>query len=50
MTLDEIWAKARGMMGPNCRACPVCNGKACRGEVPLRELSPTHRAACRLAG
>ena len=34
MTLDEIWAKAREMMGPNCRACPVCNGKACRGEVP----------------
>ncbi len=34
MNLDEIWAKAREMMGPNCRVCPVCNGKACRGEVP----------------
>lgn len=34
MTLDEIWAKAREVMAPNCRACPVCNGKACRGEIP----------------
>ena len=34
MTLDEIWARARTLMAPNCRACPVCNGKACRGEVP----------------
>lgn len=34
MTLEEIWAKAREIMPPNCRACPVCNGKACRGEIP----------------
>ena len=34
MTLDEIWSRARTLMAPNCRACPVCNGKACRGEVP----------------
>lgn len=34
MTLNEIWAKARELMAPNCRACPVCNGRACKGEVP----------------
>ena len=34
MTLNEIWDRAREIMGPNCRVCPVCNGKACRGEIP----------------
>ena len=37
---------------PGCRFAPRCPHatEACRGEVPLRELSPTHRVACRLAG
>lgn len=34
MTLDEIWSRAREIMKPNCRACKVCNGVACRGEIP----------------
>ena len=34
MTLNEIWEKARGMMGPNCQVCPVCDGRACRGKIP----------------
>lgn len=34
MTYEEIIAKARSVMGPNCRVCPVCDGRACRGEVP----------------
>ena len=34
MTLDEIWAEARRLMAPNCRVCPECNGRACRGELP----------------
>ena len=34
MTLDEIWARAREMMRPNCRVCKVCNGAACKGEIP----------------
>ncbi len=34
MTLDEIWSRAREIMRPNCRVCKVCNGAACRGEVP----------------
>lgn len=37
---------------PGCRFAPRCPHatEACRGEVPLRGLSPTHRVACRLAG
>ena len=34
MTIKEIQDKARKVMAPNCRVCRVCNGKACRGEVP----------------
>lgn len=34
MTLDEVWARAREIMRPNCRVCKVCNGAACRGEIP----------------
>jgi hypothetical protein len=33
MTYEEVLAKARSM-GLNCRVCPVCDGRACRGEVP----------------
>ena len=34
MTYEEIRARAREVMAPNCRVCPVCDGKACRGEIP----------------
>ena len=34
MTLDEVWSRAREIMRPNCRVCKVCNGAACRGEIP----------------
>ena len=34
MTYQEIIDKARAVMGPNCRVCPVCDGRACRGEIP----------------
>ena len=33
MTYQEIAGQARGQMGP-CKACPVCDGKACRGTIP----------------
>ena len=33
MTYQEIIEKARSVMGPNCRVCPVCDGRACRGEI-----------------
>lgn len=34
MTPDEIRARARELLLPQCRVCPQCNGIACRGEVP----------------
>ena len=34
MRMKEILDRARSVMQPNCRVCRVCNGKACRGEVP----------------
>ena len=33
MTYQEVMANARGNMG-KCKACPVCNGLACRNTVP----------------
>ena len=34
LTLDQVWANARQIMAPNCHVCPVCDGKACRGQIP----------------
>lgn len=34
MTYEEILANARTCMGEHCKACPVCNGKACTSKVP----------------
>ena len=34
MTYQEILQQARGNMGPYCKACPVCNGLACKNAVP----------------
>ena len=32
--MKEIRAAARERMKGHCRVCPVCDGKACSGEVP----------------
>jgi len=32
--MKEIRDKARELMKPYCKVCPVCNGNACVGEVP----------------
>ncbi|MDL2285570.1 alpha-hydroxy-acid oxidizing protein [Desulfovibrio sp. OttesenSCG-928-F07] len=32
--MQEIRNKARELMKGSCRVCPVCDGKACAGEVP----------------
>lgn len=32
--MKEIRDKARGLMKGFCRVCPVCDGRACAGEVP----------------
>ena len=34
MNYQEILQQARGSMGPYCKACPVCNGMACKNTVP----------------
>ena len=34
MDYNEILKEAAGLMGPYCKACPVCNGRACGNCVP----------------
>ena len=34
MTYQEILSNARTCSGPHCKACPVCNGLACKNTVP----------------
>lgn len=34
MTYNEVLEAARGLVGKVCKACPVCNGKACGNQMP----------------
>ena len=34
MNYNEVLENARGCIGPYCKACPVCNGKACGNAMP----------------
>ena len=34
MTYQELLSAARDRVGPYCKACPVCDGRACRGVIP----------------
>jgi isopentenyl diphosphate isomerase/L-lactate dehydrogenase-like FMN-dependent dehydrogenase len=34
MKYEEVLEKAKKRMAPNCRVCKVCNGIACKGEIP----------------
>ena len=34
MTYTEILEQARTCMGPFCKACPTCNGMACKNSMP----------------
>ena len=34
MTYQEVLSTAREAMSKNCKACPVCNGRACGNHVP----------------
>ena len=36
MTYSEVLQAARGCSGPYCKACPVCNGRACGSTMPVR--------------
>ena len=41
MNYNEILAAAKDQVGPYCKACPVCNGRAC-GKLPC----PAPAASC----
>lgn len=34
MNYSEVLTNAREAMGNNCKACPVCNGRACSNHIP----------------
>lgn len=34
MTYQDVLKQARECSGPYCRACPVCDGRACRNQIP----------------
>ena len=34
MTYTEVLDAARAAVSPNCKVCPVCNGKACGNNIP----------------
>ena len=34
MTYQEVLTAARSYIGPYCKACPVCNGRACGSSIP----------------
>lgn len=34
MTYQEMLDNARKYVGPHCKACPVCNGRACGNAIP----------------
>ena len=34
MTYSEVLANARTCIGQYCKACPVCNGVACKNQIP----------------
>ena len=34
MKYEEVLKQARDQIGPYCKACPVCNGRACKNQMP----------------
>ena len=34
MTYSELLNSARAALDGVCRVCPVCDGRACRGQIP----------------
>lgn len=34
MTYEELLEQARPVIGKYCKACPICNGKACKNQMP----------------
>lgn len=34
MTYEEVMKQARFEVGPYCKVCPVCDGRACKNQIP----------------
>ena len=34
MTYEEVMQNAKSQIGPYCKVCPVCNGRACGNQIP----------------
>ena len=47
MTYQEVLAAARACSGPCCKACPVCNGRACGNTMPGPGAKGTGTVAAR---
>ena len=47
MTYQEILTAARTCIGPYCKACPVCNGRACKNTMPGPGAKGTGTVAAR---
>ncbi len=47
MDYQEVIKKARGNIGPYCKACPVCNGAACGSTMPGPGAKGTGKLAMR---
>ena len=45
MNYSDVLAQARTCSGPYCKACPVCNGKACGSTMPGPGAKGTGRVA-----
>lgn len=47
MTYNDVLANARDCVGSHCKACPVCNGRACGSQIPGPGAKGTGTAAIR---
>ncbi len=47
MNYNEVLAAARDCIGPFCKACPVCNGRACANSMPGPGSKPPGNVAAR---
>lgn len=47
MTYQEVLEQARECIGAYCKACPVCNGRACGNRIPGPGAKGTGDTACR---
>ena len=47
MTYNEIHKAAADQVGPYCKNCPVCNGRACANSMPGPGCKPPGNVAAR---